>query len=314
MAEPSLGDVHVDTALTDFSLANFQADDRFVWRRTAPMIDTARQSNKYYVWDRASLLRTDTEKRAPGTPAARRNFELSNSSFFCDVRSIAFAVSEQVRANSDTGVDFERSVVKGLTQDQNIALDVDWAAAFFAAGIWGTDTNVNWADAASTPIQDIATGVKTVLQNTGYKPNTLVLGAETWYDALWNHPDVISRLPDNAPRIATPQFLANLFDIDNVMIAESVRNTAAEGLAGSYSFNAGASALLAYTDPNPGLGNATAMASFNWSGLVGASGGVRVSRYSLPAEDAIPLIEVTTAFDFAVTAAELGYFFTTTTS
>lgn len=312
MAEPSLGDVHVDQALTDWSVAYFQSSDRFIARRFSPTLGVSKQSNKYYVYTKADTLRSDAQKRAPGTEAAVRTFKLSTDTYFCDVYSIAYDVSEQVRANSDPAIDLERDAAEQNAQDMMIRMEIDFAAAAFVTGVWGTDvvggTNfTKWSDPSSTPIEDIATGQDT-LDQTGFEANTLLITGDVWTE-LRHHPDIIARLPDNAPRITTPQFLANLLDIDNVWIARAVRNTAEEGATASYSRVMSDGALLAHINPNPGLKTPTAMRTMTWSGLVGSEDGMRTKRFEMPWKDAIPRVETDAAYDFKIVASDLGYFF-----
>lgn len=313
MAQPSLADVHVDAALTDFSVAFFQDAERFVARQFSPIVQSGKQSDKYFVYDKDETLRTDAVKRAPGTEAAVRNYKLSTDNFFCDVYSIASDVSEQIRANSDPQLDPEEDAAKLTMGDIMMRMEVDFAAAAFATGIWdtnvvGTTDFVKWSDPSSTPIEDIVTGVETVGDNTGFDPNSLLLGSNVW-TKLRHHPDLVARLPDNAPRIATRDFLANLLDIDRVLVAKAVRNTAQEGVTASIGRILGENALLAFVDPNPGLRSATAMRTFVWSGLLGSTDGIRTKRMDIAHKDAFPRVETDAAFDFKITASELGYFF-----
>lgn len=314
MAEPGLQSVHVDQALTDITTAYFlEGANRFAWAQVFPMVNSPKQSNKYYTFTKADLFKSEARKRAPNTEAPVRDYGLSNDTFFCDVRAVAFDLSEQVRANADPALDVEEDAARVLAQDMNIALEVEWAATAFAASLWGTTVTGNtnftyWSDAAASPIEDITTGLRTVLLNTGFKPNTLVLGPNAWYDGLMNHPDIIARLPNDAPKVASQGFLANLFGLDRVIIADAIRNTAVENATASYSAILGKHALLCYVPPSPGLRTPSAGYTFNWSGLIGP-GGVRTKRIEIPEKDAYPRIEVESAMDFKIVGSDLGYFF-----
>ena len=313
MAQPSLADVHIDAALTDFSVAFFQDADKFVARQFSPVVPVGKQSDKYFIYDKAETLRTDAVKRAPGTEAAVRNYKLSTGNFFCDVYSIASDVSEQIRANSDPALDPEEDAAKLTMGDIMMRMEVDFAAAAFATSIWdtnvvGTTNFVKWNDPSSVPITDISTGIETIGDNTGFDPNVLLLGSNVWAK-LRHHPDIIARLPDSSPRIATKDFLANLLDIEKVLVAKAVRNSAEEGATASIGRILGENALLAFVDPNPGLRSATAMRTFVWSGLLGSTDGIRTKRMDIAHKDAFPRVETDAAFDFKVTASELGYFF-----
>ena len=50
-----------------------------------------------------------------------------------------------------------------------------------------------WSDAASTPIEDIRLVKRSILESTGFMPNTLVLGRPV-FDALLDHSDIVGRL------------------------------------------------------------------------------------------------------------------------
>ena len=314
MPEPTLNDIHVDPALTDFSLSYFQKPGKYVARSVFPQVNSASRSAKYYTYTKNDLLRSDAQKRAPGTESAVRSYKLSTDQYNCEVYSIAIDVSEQETANADAALDPEQDAARVTAQDLQIRMDTDWSAAAFSTGIWATESTATWNTSTGDPIGDIQTGVLTVLQETGYRPNTLVLGAQSWYSGLWSSTAILSRLPDNAPRIVTEQFIANLFDFDNVYILDGVSFTGDEGTTGTPAFIHSDHALLAYVDPGAGLRDVTAGKTFVWSGLVGGGGGIRTKRLEMPWRDAMPRVESDTAYDFKVVAADLGYLIKDTVS
>lgn len=316
MPEPSLGDVHVDQALTDFSVAYLQDASGYIASQVSPLVGSPRQSNKYYIYDKSELLRSDAQKRAPNTEAPVRTYSISQGSFFCDVRSIAVDVSEQVRANADPALDPEEDAARVAMQDMLTRMEIDFAAAAMVTGVWGTSStpSTTWDDASSTPIEDIATGIETIGNNTGYAPNTFVMGAQV-AKRLRHHPDIVARLPDNAPRVVQNGFLATLFGVDRVFEARAIRNTADEGATAAYSrVVTNSNALLLYVDPSAGLRQPTAMKTFVWDGLLGSINGFRTKRLEMPWKDALPRVEVDSAYDFVITGSDLGYAFITATA
>lgn len=312
--EPLASQVHIDTALTDFSSALMQDPAASVALRAFPMKPVAKQSDKYFVWTAAELMRSDAQARAAGTRAVERNFPLSSAQYYCDVIALAHNISAQTRANSDDP-QLEENIVKMLSQDMLIKLERDFSAAAMTTSVWGTSTSPStvWSNAAAYPISDINTGVRTVLINTGKRPNKLILGADTWYKGLSIHEDIVDRLPDNSPRIITRDFLGNLLGFDEVLVSELVYNSAQEGLTASNAFAAtGTSALILYTDPNPGLMSATGGVTFVWNAL--SPGGVQVKRYDVEIDDAFPRIELEFAYDVKIVTSALGYYLYTCVS
>ena len=306
MPEPTLSDIHVDSALTDFSLALFQETGRFVAPSIFPVTNVPKRSGKYFTYDTAELRRSDAEKRAPGTESKVRSYKLSTDNYHCEVYSIAIDVSEQERANADEALDPEEDAARIATQDIQIAMDRAWTNAAFTTGIWGTESTATWNTSTGDVVGDFQTGIQSMLEDTGMRPNTLVLGAESWYSGLWTSTQLINRLPDNAARIITPNFMKDLFGFDNVYILDTVEQTV-ESSTGSPAFIHTDHALLAYVDPAAGLRSPTAGKTFMWSGLTGGGSGIRTKRLDMPWKDAMPRVEVDSAFDFKVTSTPLGY-------
>lgn len=314
MPEPTLAQQHVDAALTDFSSAYFLDDSAFAAAQVFPAVPVAQKSGKYYVYTKNDLLRSDAQLRAPGTKGATRGYGLEQASFNCDVYSIAINVSEQDRANADAALDPEADAARVTVQDIRNRMEVDWGSVAFSTGVWASESTATWNTSTGDPIGDIQTGIKTILSQTGKRPNTLVLGADSWYSGLWSSTAIVGRLPDNAPRIVTRDFIANLFDLDRVFVLESVRFSGDEGTTGNPAFIHADHALLAHVNPSAGLREATAGKTFIWSGLVGSANGVRTKRYDLPDEDAYPRVESDAAWDFKVVATDLGYLIKDTVS
>jgi hypothetical protein len=316
---PTLSELHVDQALTDFSVGLFQDLGGSVASRAFSNRNVAQQSNQYHIYTAGDLHRSDARKRAPNTASAARSFGLTTGSYFCDVWALHYDVSEQERANADAVLDPEEDAARILMDDLIIAEDVQFAATAFAGSVWGTTvtggTNfTQWDDAASTPIEDIRVGCKTVLQNTGRMPNKIVLGYETWSDGLVDHPDILDRIKYTEKGVVSSDLVASLFDLEDVIVANSIRNTAEEGATATNAFNYGDNALLLHAPANVGPRSATAGVRFNWSGLLGANSGIRAKRFEIPEDDAFPRVELDMAFDHAVVTTALGYFFSDTTA
>lgn len=314
MPQPTLDDIHADSALTDFSVAYFQKPGKYIAGSVFPIVNVAKRSDKYYVYDRNELLRTDAAKRSPNTESAVRTYKLSDDNYSCELYSIAVDVSEQERANADPALDPEEDAARVTTQDLKIRMDLDWATAMFSTGIWATESTATWNTSTGDPIGDLQTGITSMMALTGYRPNTLVLGADSFYNGLWLSTQIIDRLPNDSAKIITTNFIASMFDIDRVFIAEGVRFSGDEGTTGSPGFMHPDHALLAYVDPGAGLREATAGKTFVWSGLVGGGAGIRTKRLEMPWKDAMPRVETDMAYDFKVVSSDLGYLIKDTVS
>ncbi len=315
---PTLSEVHVDMALTDFSQGLFQNLGGSVASQAFSNRNVSQQSNSFHIYDADDLHRADAKKRAPNTSAVRKEYGLSTGRYFCDVFALAYDVSEQERSNADPVLDPEQDAVVLLMDDLIMTEDREWATAAFATGVWGgTDQAggvefTQWDDAASTPIEDLRAQATDMLANSGRAPNKLVLGWDTWSSGLVDHPDILDRIKHTQTGIVTQDLFAGILGVDRVIASTSIRNTAQEGLTETASFILADSALLLHAPDNAGPRSATAGARFNWSGLLGGGGNVRVKRFEIPQDDAMPRVEMDMAFDHGIVTTELGRFFSDT--
>lgn len=313
MPQPSAQAVHANRPLTNISIAYIQDQTNFIAGRVFPTVPVASQSDTYYTYTKADWFRDEAEKRADATESVGSGYGLSSTSFFCDVVAIHKDVGDQARGNADAGIDLDRDAAEFVTQRLLVKQEVDWTTAYFSTGVWGTTvTPTNkWSDyTSSDPISDIEAGIETILSNTGFKPNTLVLGYAVMR-FLKHHPDIVDRIKyTGGPSSNTMQALAQLVGVDRILTAMSIRNTAAEGATASYSFNQDANdALLCYVNPRPSLLAPSAGYNFSWRGVPGGLGGdINIRRFRMEKLRA-DRVEGEVCYDHKLVASDLGYFF-----
>lgn len=321
--QPTPGDVHVNTPLTNISVAYMQNAANFIGTSAFPNIPVQKQSDRYYTFDRGDFNRDEMQERAPGTESVGGGYNVdSTPTYYCRVYAFHKDVHDQMRANADSALQPDREATQFVSQKAMIKREKVWATAYFQSGIWATDITgvaatptgnqeLHWNDAASTPIESVRAAKRSVLEATGYEPNKLVLGKPV-YDTLLDHPDIIDRLKygqtAGAPAMANRDKLAQLFEVDEIMVSKAIENTAAEGAAEASSFILGKHALLCYAAPSPGLQTPTAGYTFSWTGYLGASSeGVRVKNFRMENLES-DRIEIQMAFDCKLVGADLGYF------
>jgi len=330
MPLPTLGDVHVNRPLTMMSMGYQQEMTDFVAGNVFPEIPVSHKSDVYFKYSRADFFRNSMKKRAPSTPAEAGGYKLASAPYTIDVWALQKPIDDQIRANSDSPLNPDRDATMYLTQQALINRDVNWAAAFFQPGVWqyniagGTGSPSSslfrhWNLAGSTPIDDILAGHLRVKQNTGLWPNTLVLGARTYLSLLVN-PQIIDRLKYGAvtggPVMVTTTNLEALFRVKRVLVMGGIQTTSPENMTAdsddgddTFDFIAGDHAWLGYAADSPGLMQASAGYTFNWTGYLGATNaGTRIKKYrwEIIASD---LLEIESAYGFGQVSKHLGYFF-----
>ena len=313
--------VHIDQPLSNLTLAYVQEQTNFVADKVFPVVGVQRQSDKYYIYDRANMNRSgDVKKLAPRTEVSRIGMAISNDSYYADVYGIGMDFDEQTIANEDAMLEVRAAGAQTLINRVLIEREQQFASTFFTAGAWSTDvTPANlWSDySLSTPITDVTTARRTMqLKSGGFKPNTMVVGKEV-RDILVNHPDILARLNGGATvsntALITDAKLAEIFEVENFYVMESVANTAAEGLAEVNGFIGGKNALLVHTPRSSGLMTPAAGLTFAWNNIPGVSNlGITVESFSddaLKRQQVAEHIQVKMAYDMKIVGADLGYFF-----
>ena len=315
--------VHLDQPLTNLTLAFAQDQSNFIADKVFPVVGVERQSDKFYIYDRDNMNRTgDVKALAPRTEVNRIGMSISNSSYYTDVFGLGMDFDQQTLANEDAALDIRSAGAQTLATRLMIHREEQFAANFFAASIWGSESTPSnlWSDYTnSTPIQDVTNARRTMqLKSGGFKPNTMVVGKEV-RDILINHPKILARLNGGStvsnPALITDAKLAEIFEVENFYIMEAVKNDSVEGVAESNSFIGGKHALLVHGPKGAGLMTPAAGLTFAWNNVPGANNlGITVESFSddaLKRQQVAAHIQVKLAYDMQVTGADLGYFFDT---
>ncbi len=315
MPNPTSFDVHVDAILTNMSVAYMQEAFAFVASRAFPQVSVAKQTDKYFVYDQADFFRDQVQRRADGTQSAGTGYSLSTATYAAEVYALHKDIGDQTRANADDPLDMDMDATRFLTQQMLIRQEVEWAASAFTTGVWGSDVTPGtlWDAANSTPIANIETAKNTVLTNTGYVPNTVIMSYKV-FSALMDNADIVDRIKYTSQESVTEDLLARLFNVDRVLIMAGTYNTAANGATASYSQIGDKDVLVCYTPENPGLMVPSAGYTMVWNGVSSGMGtSSAISRFRMEAEKA-DRIEIEAAWDTKIVSSALGYFLSNVTS
>lgn len=317
------GTLHVDRYLTNYSLSWMQGQQHFVGRRAATVIPVNNQSDKFVEYDRGYFWRDESKPRALGGRPEQVGYEVTEGSYSAQEWALEHVVDDRQRANVDNPIDLDENATRLLTGKQMIRMDRIWATNFFVAtGVWttlrvgtastpGTNQFLQFDDSTSDPIGTIDEAKDAMFQQTGFMPNTLVLGAGV-RRTLRSHPDIADRIKYVGVGLADETKLQELFDVPNVMTARSLYNAAEEGATNDFQYIVSTTAMwMGYIEPTPSLDSPTAIACFAWTGLIpgaaNAMGGVMTrGRDGRAYSD---YFHNRMAFDLKKVSADLGVFF-----
>lgn len=251
-----------DIPLTNVSQAYRNDDISYIAEVVAPIVQVSKKLFNIYFYGKENLKKPvdDTRARFGETKIASRNIY---SKPFGPLRAhelkdgIDFDQDEMAEAP----LDFEIDITEGLADAMNITKEIAVSSLLTNPSVVVQNETLSggnqWTDYAnSNPFTDLRQGANYV-RKYGLKPvNTLIL-SYYGFTILQQHPDMIERTKytGNGGIVDLPRMLAlfGQFGIKNILVADAVYDTAAEGLPASNDYIWGNHAVLAYITPKPGL-------------------------------------------------------------
>lgn len=255
------GNVHMDAVLTDVSLG--WPNNELVGNRLFPQVTVRKQSDKYYQFGREAWLPEVGDYRAPGTEANEiPGFHVSLDTYYAQEHALQVAVTDEERENVDSpfspDTDGTNLVTSKIMLGREVAMQtMVTTIANFASGLSTTlSGTAQWNDYVnSNPILDIRTGVRAINAKVFFDPNTAVIPYLVM-STLEDHPDIIERIKYSERAILTPEIIAAVFGIGNVIVpgvavGVGTAGTLGNAITGSYLW--GKDVLLAWVPPSAGL-------------------------------------------------------------
>lgn len=310
-------DLHIDNALSEMALG--YRPEGMIADMIMPIVDVQKQSDVYVIWSRADRLRLHDTKRAPATEAKRIVENVSSGTYFAKNFALKNAVPIEDFKNADpiyldnlnTGktelimdglmLDWESRVANQVTSGSNVG-------SFAACG-----SEWNDGGAGSDPIGDVHVAIENVQFSTGVRPNRLTFGLKAW-QVFRRHPDVTNIIfgANNGGGYPSTAQVANLFDIDQVLVGGAFQNTAGEGLGESLSAIWDDHLLVSYSPMSPTKERPAFAYAFRWNqpGLPN----MQVERHPYDTKVKAQEIEVGYYQDEVITGADYGFLFTNVTS
>ncbi len=328
MPQPTLGDVHVNRPLTNISVAYLQeaAGVEFVADRAFPAIPVENKSDLYWTYKRSDFNRDEMQKRGLSQESAGTGYNVdSTGTYSCDVWALHKDVDDQIRANSDSPLSPDRDATIFLTNKALIRRENQWASKYFQTGVW-TNQMAGAAAVSSTQVvfwdnyatvkpdhryprgQDSNAPEQRRLhrQYRGVQPSRVrqAGGPSDVHRPHQIRPDRAESGHGNAPHhCRDPRTRRGPRDGRGVQHCRRRRG-------GIERIRRWFVAALFYRPKNPGLMAPSAGYTFNWTGLIGSTGGagVRIKTFRME-QLASDRVEIDAAFDMHVVSPDCGFFF-----
>jgi hypothetical protein len=317
MPQPNVRDLVVAGPLANVSVA--YRNQSYIGDRVFPIIERVAPAAVIARYLKGAWFRDEAGIRGPGSRAARGGYP---------VDTISIATAEYAFAKEVTDEDRRFVQVSGgppLRPDQD-ALEfcadrIDLkkerlVATAVLSGTWsgvaGEDVEGLWAAGASnTFIEDVETRIETIRGNTGFRPNMLMISANTLAE-LKMESSLLDRIKYTQRGVLTPDLIAAIFGVQQCVIGDAIYSSDTETYAGDdftavnvWETNAGkGAAFLWYRPPAPGL--MTPSAGYQ-ARVAYENGAIRRTTTWREEAEHQDVYEVAEESDIVQTGADLGF-------
>jgi hypothetical protein len=322
---PDVSQMYVNKPLTNYAFSFLSNLDTSFSDKVFPNLPVDDPTGIFWTLPKGIQSTDEMRQRAPLTEAREFDWSLGQDTYRVDNWALKNIVPLEMERNGQIPFSVQQLMTRLLVGKASLRRDRAFAAAFLTTGVWGLDITGNtaasvpgtsvrqWDNPASTPIEDIAE-LATLQQiaTEGQRPNRLLIGRRVW-DKLKNHPQILDRLnrgqTDGAARIDL-RTVAALFELEQIIIADTMFNSANEGQAASLDFIVNKVGLLYYATDTPQMMQPTAGLTLSHRGLGNGTAnnfGMSIETYRIPTIKGLH-VECNMAFGHKKVSAAHGTF------
>lgn len=312
--------------LTNMSVAYFQPDDWFVSPFVFPILPVQLSTSYYYIFDKGDLARDNVQRKPEFGKVTPMMFGSKQELYSCEVDQIIVGIDQISTLNYQRSaapgiIDPRRAKVRIATEQLKLHMDRAFADGYFKSGAWtnewaGVTTTPSgkqfykFSDSNCDPVKFIGDRRVEMMREGRRKPNVLALGVEA-YEALKNNASILDRVKYSGstanPATINANVLAQLFEIDRVVVLNSTYNKGGYGSTSMDFVCDSKGALLAYAAPNPAIDEVSAGYTFAWD-MLGNGQYLVFDQYEGEKGTHTEFIEGLTSYTSKKVCDELGVF------
>lgn len=246
--------VFVDKLLTNvyigYKNAELIADELF------PRVEVNEETGIYFKNDKSNLVAPSDTRRALSGTANRITGKLLQDTYALEEHVLEEYIDDRVKKQAQSPFNPERNATNRiagvLAIEKEEQLRDNLATA--TASVNNVDIAGAW-DTVSTDIRAaVLTGKDNMQKKTGVRPNTMVVDRVT-YNGLIKNTDIKNSIAYTSDKTESKirSLLAAYFDVDRVLIAGGIQQSAAVSGTGSFIWSTKGIAYLAYVNPSPSI-------------------------------------------------------------
>lgn len=248
----------------------------FIALKACPVVEVGQASGTFGIIPIEQLLTLPDDKRAPGSGYSRDKWTFRTDSYTTQEHGVEEPVDDNEQAMYVHYFSAEQIAARRARSAVMLNMERRVASLLFDTSTWTgasltTAVSTPWSTVASaTPISDVEAAVQKVYANSGIWPNTLVISRKVFRN-LRNCAQIVDRLKYSGlynvdSKNITVELLAQVFDLQQVLVANAAYNSAAQGqsaaLASTWSDSY---AMVGYIHGGEDFKAPTIARTFHWS-------------------------------------------------
>lgn len=232
-----------------------------------PVVPVDKQSDLFPKFSKQHF-QDEPDALTPGADANDIEVDLdARGYYYADGHGYNIGMPDPLMANADPSVELEIEFTEKITEKIRLRKERNLAGLISATNIAQNTTlsgTSRWDDYTnSDPILAVETQKETIQQSTGLLPNTFQMSRPV-FRALRNHPKIIERIKYTQKPPLNKEQLAEAFEIDRIVLSESLYKTTNRGQLDALGYIWGKNACLAYVPARPGKREAALGYTFVW--------------------------------------------------
>ncbi len=308
-------DVHIDQMLSNVAM-NYRPKG-LIADQIAPIVEVQKQSDLYAIFSRADALRLEEDVRAPGDEARKIYTLPSSDTYYCKPHALKMPVTIEQRANADPI--FVSQLINGRVRFITDKLLLNWEDRVTNQVTSGSNVGSYagvgsaWSSyTVSHPDVDMENAMDIVMDLTGgYRANRAIFGYTAWKHFRRNS-RVRSTIFNNAAGIPSTAQVADMLELETVLVAKAYKNTGNEAQSEALSQLWDDKVLVYYSTDAPSLEDPSFMYTFRWA----APGipNMQAERHPYNTRTKSEEVEVGMYQDEKITGSEYAYLIVAVTS
>ena len=264
---PQESDLHINRALTNLSIQ--YKNDMYLADEICPIVPVQKRSDAYFEYTKEDQFRIVDTSVSPKAEPNQVDWSVEKKNYSVEDHALADYISKESIDNADMPLNVQMDTndflnnLLGIDREKRVADLYQDHTNYPASNRATLMGNAKWGGTGDSPIDDVQTAVETCFN----RANTLVFGHDAWL-AFRKLPEILdavkssTRLQSHGGGLATRMEVAELFEVERVLVGRARYKTTKPGQAASYARIWGKNMLALHITEGTGIQTVSFAKSF----------------------------------------------------